>query len=64
MAPRGLIPFSYTFPGLAILLLSIGILPHDGVFILLSYLFPVVTVFYIDRIDGCGDCKYGSKHRT
>jgi hypothetical protein len=46
MAPLAFIPLSNTFPGLAILLLSIGILQHDGIFILLGYLFLVVTSFY------------------
>jgi hypothetical protein len=50
MAPLGLIPFSNTFPGLAILLLSIGILQHDGIFILLGYLFLFVTSFYFAMI--------------
>jgi hypothetical protein len=50
MVPLGLVPFSNTFPGLAILLLSIGILQHDGVFILLSYLFLVITIVYFALI--------------
>ena len=50
MAPLAFIPFSNTLPALAILLLSIGILQHDGVFILLGYLFLVVTLFYFALI--------------
>jgi hypothetical protein len=50
MAPLAFIPFSNTFPGLAILLLSIGILQHDGIFILMGYLFLVVTSFYFVMI--------------
>jgi hypothetical protein len=46
MAPLAFIPFSNTFPGLAILMLSIGILQHDGIMILLGYLFLIVTLFY------------------
>jgi hypothetical protein len=50
MAPLAFIPFSNTFPALAILLLSIGILQQDGIFILLGYLFLIVTSFYFTII--------------
>jgi hypothetical protein len=50
MAPLAFIPFSNTFPALAILLLSIGILQRDGIFILLGYLFLVMTSFYFAMI--------------
>ncbi len=50
MAPLAFLPFSNTLPALAILLLSIGILQHDGVFVLLGYLFLVLTVFYFALI--------------
>jgi hypothetical protein len=50
MAPLGFVPFSNTLPGLAILLLSIGILQHDGIFILLGYFSLVVTSFYFVMI--------------
>jgi hypothetical protein len=50
MAPLAFIPFSNTFPALAILLLSIGILQHDGIFILLGYLLLVVTSLYFALI--------------
>jgi len=50
MAPLGLIPFSNTFPGLSILLLSIGILQRDGILILSGYLFLVVTSLYFTLI--------------
>jgi hypothetical protein len=46
MAPFGLIPFSNTLPGLAILLLAIGILQRDGVCILLGYVTNVLTIIY------------------
>ncbi len=46
MAPFGFVPFSNTLPGLALLLLAIGLLQRDGVFILLGYCVNVVTVFY------------------
>jgi hypothetical protein len=50
MAPLAFIPFSNTLPALAILLLSIGILQHDGVFVLLGYLSLVLTSLYFALI--------------
>jgi hypothetical protein len=50
MAPLAFIPFSNTLPALAILLLSIGILQHDGIFTLLGYFFLVITAFYFTLI--------------
>ncbi|MEM5787879.1 MAG: exopolysaccharide biosynthesis protein [Syntrophobacteraceae bacterium] len=46
MAPFGLIPFSNTLPGLAILFLAIGVLQRDGRSVLLGYMTLVVTVLY------------------
>lgn len=46
MAPFGLIPFSNTLPGLAILFLAIGMLQRDGRSVLLGYISLVVTVLY------------------
>lgn len=46
MAPFGLIPFSNTAPAVAILLLTMGMVQRDGVFILLGYLGTIVTVVY------------------
>lgn len=46
MAPLGPIPFSNTLPGVAILLLAIGMVQRDGVFVLLGYLFNLATVVY------------------
>ncbi len=46
MAPFGLIPFSNTAPAVGILLLSIGMIQRDGVFVLLGYLGTVLTVVY------------------
>jgi hypothetical protein len=46
MAPFGLIPFSNTLPGLAILFLAIGVLQRDGRFVLLGYMTLVLTVLY------------------
>lgn len=46
MAPFGLIPFSNTLPGLAILFLAVGILQRDGVCVFLGYLTNVLTMVY------------------
>jgi hypothetical protein len=46
MAPFGLIPFSNTLPGLAILFLAIGVLQRDGRFVILGYMTLVLTVLY------------------
>ncbi|TFL13989.1 exopolysaccharide biosynthesis protein [Pusillimonas caeni] len=46
MAPFGLIPFSNTAPAVAILLLTMGMLQRDGLFVLLGYLSTVLTVVY------------------
>lgn len=46
MAPLGLIPFSNTFPAVAILLLAVGMLQRDGLFVLLGYVGLVATVVY------------------
>lgn len=50
MAPLAFIPFSNTFPALSILLLSIGVLQQDGMFILLGYLFLIITSCYFAMI--------------
>lgn len=46
MAPFGLIPFSNTAPAVGILLLTIGMIQRDGVFVLLGYLGTILTVIY------------------
>lgn len=46
MAPLGLIPFSNTIPAAAILLLSVGMMQRDGVFVLLGYAGLAGTVLY------------------
>lgn len=50
MAPFGLVPFSNTLPGLAILFLAVGMLQKDGVFVLLGYLFVVATIVYFGAL--------------
>ncbi len=46
MMPFGLIPFSNTFPAVALLLTTIGLLQRDGVCVLLGYLSNIVTLVY------------------
>lgn len=46
MAPLGLIPFSNTVPAVGILLLTVGMMQRDGVFVLLGYLGHMLTVVY------------------
>ncbi|MES2900715.1 MAG: exopolysaccharide biosynthesis protein [Pseudomonadota bacterium] len=46
MLPFGLIPFSNTFPAVALLFLTIGLLQRDGVCVLLGYISNVVTIIY------------------
>lgn len=46
MAPFGLIPFSNTAPAIGILLLTIGMIQRDGIFVVLGYVGTVVTIIY------------------
>ncbi len=46
MAPLGLIPFSNTLPGIAILLLAAGISQRDGLVVLAGYVMVVLTIVY------------------
>jgi hypothetical protein len=46
MMPFGLIPFSNTFPAVALLFLAIGLLQRDGVCVLLGHVSNVVTILY------------------
>ena len=46
MAPLGLIPFSNTLPGVAILLLAAGISQRDGLVVVGGYVMVVLTIVY------------------
>lgn len=46
MAPLGPIPFSNTAPAVGILLLTVGLLQRDGLFVLLGYLGLLLSVAY------------------
>jgi len=54
MMPFGLIPFSNTFPAVAILFLAIGLLQKDGVSVLLGHLSNVLTLVYFGVLIGGG----------
>ena len=46
MAPFGLVPFSNTLPGLALLFLAIGLLQRDGLCILFGHFANLATIVY------------------
>ena len=46
MVPFGFVPFSNTLPGIAILLLALGLLELDGVLLIAGHLMNVATVVY------------------
>lgn len=46
MFPLGLIPFSNTLPGVAILLTALGMIQRDGVVVLAGYAFLMFTTIY------------------
>ncbi|MDC7674741.1 exopolysaccharide biosynthesis protein [Asticcacaulis machinosus] len=46
MLPLGFIPFSNTLPGVAILLMSIGMVQRDGVLVVVGYGFVLATLTY------------------
>jgi hypothetical protein len=46
MFPLGLIPLSNTLPGIAILLLTTGMIQRDGLIVAAGYAFLVITVIY------------------
>lgn len=50
MFPLGLIPFSNTLPGVAILLLATGMLQRDGVMVIAGYAFLVATTAYFTAL--------------
>lgn len=54
MMPFGLIPFSNTFPAVALLFLAIGLLQRDGVCVLLGYIGNVLTIAYFGALIGTG----------
>ena len=54
MMPFGLIPFSNTFPAVALLFFAIGLLQRDGVCVLLGHISNVLTILYFALLIGGG----------
>jgi len=54
MMPFGLIPFSNTFPAVALLFFAIGLLQRDGVCVLLGHISNVATIVYFALLIGGG----------
>ncbi|MFC5462226.1 exopolysaccharide biosynthesis protein [Massilia niabensis] len=54
MMPFGLIPFSNTFPAIALLFFAIGLLQRDGVCVLLGHISNIVTIIYFAALIGGG----------
>jgi hypothetical protein len=50
MFPLGFIPFSNTLPGVAILLVSTGMIQRDGLMVIGGYLFNVITIVYFGAL--------------
>lgn len=50
MMPFGLIPFSNTFPAVAVIFLAIGMMQRDGVSVLFGHLANLVTIAYFSFI--------------
>ncbi|MCJ8506988.1 exopolysaccharide biosynthesis protein [Rhizobium lemnae] len=50
MFPLGLIPFSNTLPGIAILLTALGMLQRDGAVVICGYIFLALTTFYFGAL--------------
>jgi len=63
MAPLGLIPFSNTLPGIAILLLAAGISQRDGLVVLAGHVMVVLTIVYFAGLAllayGAGNSFFG-----
>ncbi|WP_197702502.1 exopolysaccharide biosynthesis protein [Candidatus Nitrosoglobus terrae] len=54
IAPFGFIPFSNTFPALALLFLAIGLLQQDGISILFGHLANLATIIYFTALIATG----------
>jgi len=54
MAPFGFVPFSNTFPGIALLAYAIGFVQRDGGAVLLGHLANIGTVIYFSVLIGGG----------
>ena len=54
MAPFGFVPFSNTFPAVALLLYAVGLIQRDGGAILLGHLANIATIIYFGVLIGGG----------
>ena len=54
MAPFGFVPFSNTFPAVALLLYAVGLIQRDGGAILLGHLANIATIVYFGVLIGGG----------
>ena len=54
MAPFGFVPFSNTFPAVALLAYAIGFIQRDGGAVLLGHLANIGTVIYFSVLIGGG----------
>ena len=59
MAPFGMIPFSNTVPGLALLCFAIGMVQKDGVCIVLGHIANLATIVYFSLLIGGGSMAIG-----
>lgn len=50
LMPLSIIPFSNTLPAVAILLLAVGMLQRDGIFVIVGYLFNLLTTLYFGAL--------------
>lgn len=50
MAPFGFVPFSNTLPALALLLLAVGLLQRDGLYVLAGHVANLMTVAYFGAL--------------
>lgn len=50
LMPFVMVPFSNTFPGVAILLLAAGMVQRDGLFVMLGYVMIAVTLIYFTAL--------------
>ena len=46
MAPFGFVPFSNTLPGIAVLLLALGMIQRDGLVVMAGYVMMFGTMVY------------------
>lgn len=63
MAPFGLIPFSNTAPGLALIFFAIGLVQKDGICIILGHIANLITIIYFSLLIGGSGLAIGEAFR-